>query len=173
MGGMDRTMENFKKSTIYQIYPKSFCDSNGDGIGDIPGIISKLDYIKSLGVDYIWSTPFFTSPLKDNGYDVADYREINPIFGTMGDVEELIAEAGKRGIGLMLDMVFNHTSTQHKWFQKALGGDREYLDYYIFRDGAEARRLPTGSPNSAAAHGNMCPALGNGTCTCLTGRRRT
>lgn len=132
-------MENFKKSVIYQIYPKSFCDSNGDGIGDIPGIISKLDYIKGLGVDYIWSTPFFTSPLKDNGYDVADYREINPIFGTMGDVEELIAKAGERGIGLMLDMVFNHTSTQHEWFQKALGGEEEYLDYYIFKEGKEGK----------------------------------
>ncbi|NBH83374.1 alpha,alpha-phosphotrehalase [bacterium C-53] len=128
-------MKDYKKSTIYQIYPKSFCDSNGDGIGDIRGIISKLDYIKSLGVDYIWSTPFFTSPLHDNGYDVENYREINPVFGTMEDVEELIAKAGERGIGIMLDMVFNHTSTQHEWFQKALKGDKTYMDYYIFKDG--------------------------------------
>lgn len=128
-------MKDYKKSTIYQIYPKSFCDSNGDGIGDIRGIISKLDYIKSLGVDYIWSTPFFTSPLHDNGYDVENYREINPVFGTMEDVEELIAKAGERGIGIMLDMVFNHTSTRHEWFQKALKGDKTYMDYYIFKDG--------------------------------------
>lgn len=128
-------MENFKESTIYQIYPKSFCDSNGDGIGDIRGIIEKLDYIKSLGVDYIWSTPFFVSPLNDNGYDVEDYKKINPLFGTMTDVEELIAKAEDRGMGLMLDMVFNHTSTQHEWFQKALSGDEEYMDYYIFKDG--------------------------------------
>lgn len=129
-------MNNFKKSTIYQIYPKSFYDSNGDGTGDIQGIIQKLDYIKSLGVDYIWSTPFFASPMNDNGYDVEDYRRINPLFGTMEDVEELIAKAGERGIGLMFDMVFNHTSTKHEWFRKALSGDRNYMDYYIFRDGS-------------------------------------
>lgn len=128
-------MADFKGSTIYQIYPKSFCDSNGDGIGDIRGIIEKLDYIKSLGVDYIWCTPFFVSPLHDNGYDVENYKKINPLFGTMEDVEKLIAEAEKRGIGLMFDMVFNHTSTRHEWFQKALSGDKEYMDYYIFKDG--------------------------------------
>lgn len=135
-------MGNFKKSTIYQIYPKSFCDSNGDGIGDIRGIISKLDYIKSLGVDYIWSTPFFVSPMNDNGYDVEDYKNINPVFGTMKDVDELIREAEKRGIGLMFDMVFNHTSTHHEWFKKALSGDKKYMDYYIFKDG-EADTPPT------------------------------
>lgn len=128
-------MADFRGSTIYQIYPKSFYDSNGDGIGDIRGIIEKLDYIKSLGVDYIWSTPFFVSPMNDNGYDVADYKNINQVFGTMEDVEELIAEAEERGMGLMFDMVFNHTSTQHEWFQKALSGNREYMDYYIFKDG--------------------------------------
>lgn len=128
-------MENFKDKVVYQVYPKSFCDSNGDGIGDIQGIISKLDYLKELGVDYIWSTPFFVSPQNDNGYDIADYRNIEPMFGTMEDVEELIAEADKRGIGMMFDMVFNHTSTNHEWFQKALAGDKKYQDYYIFKDG--------------------------------------
>ena len=116
-------MEGFKGSSIYQVYPKSFYDSNGDGIGDIRGITQKLDYIKSLGVDYIWSTPFFVSPMNDNGYDVEDYRNVNPVFGTMEDVEELISEAGKRGMGIMLDMVFNHTSTRHEWFRKALSGE--------------------------------------------------
>lgn len=135
-------MADFRGSTIYQIYPKSFYDSNGDGIGDIRGIIEKLDYIKSLGVDYIWSTPFFVSPLNDNGYDVADYKKINPLFGTMADIEELIAKAKERGIGLMFDMVFNHTSTQHEWFQKALSGDKEYMDYYIFKDG-DPKNPPT------------------------------
>lgn len=130
-------MANFSESTIYQIYPKSFYDSNGDGIGDIRGIIEKLDYIKSLGVDYIWSTPFFVSPLCDNGYDVEDYKKINPVFGTMEDVEELIQKAEERGMGLMFDMVFNHTSTQHEWFQKALAGNKEYMDYYIFKDGSQ------------------------------------
>lgn len=128
-------MNSFHDKAIYQIYPKSFCDSNGDGIGDINGITSKLDYLKDLGVDYIWSTPFFKSPQNDNGYDVADYLFIEPMFGTMEDVDRLIREADKRGIGLMFDMVFNHTSTSHEWFQKALAGDPKYQAYYIFKDG--------------------------------------
>ena len=128
-------MRDFTKSCVYQIYIKSFCDSNGDGIGDIPGITSKLDYIKSLGVDYIWITPFFRSPLNDNGYDVSDYRSIDPVFGTMEQLETLIAEADKRGIGLMLDMVFNHTSTEHEWFKRALAGEEKYINYYKFVDG--------------------------------------
>jgi len=127
-------MSDFRNSTVYQIYIKSFCDSNGDGIGDLGGIISRLDYLKSLGVDYLWITPFFLSPMKDNGYDVADYYSINPMFGTMDDADALIREAAARGIGLMFDMVFNHTSTDHEWFQKALTGDPTYMDYYIFRD---------------------------------------
>ncbi|MCR4744056.1 MAG: alpha,alpha-phosphotrehalase [Lachnospiraceae bacterium] len=135
-------MNSFKESTIYQIYPKSFYDSNGDGIGDIRGIIEKLDYIKSLGVDYIWTTPFFRSPMNDNGYDIADYLEINPDFGNMKDVEDLISAADERGIGIILDMVFNHTSTEHEWFRRALSGEKKYLDYYIFRDG-EADKTPT------------------------------
>ena len=128
-------MLNFKNKVIYQIYPKSFYDSNGDGIGDLNGVTQKLDYLKSLGVDYLWLTPFFKSPQRDNGYDVADYMSVDPMFGTMADAERLIREAGKRGIGLMLDMVFNHTSTAHAWFQRALAGEKEYQDYYIFRDG--------------------------------------
>lgn len=128
-------MNHFKDSVIYEIYPKSFCDSNHDGVGDIQGIIAKLDYLKDLGVDYVWSTPFFVSPQKDNGYDIADYKNIDPRFGTMEDVETLIREGEKRGIGFMFDMVFNHTSTSHEWFQKALAGDKTYQDYYIFKDG--------------------------------------
>ncbi len=128
-------MAQFRKQVVYQIYPRSFCDSNGDGIGDLPGITSKLNYLKDLGVDYLWLTPFFTSPQRDNGYDVADYCSVDPVFGTMADAEELISEAKKRGIGLMLDMVFNHTSTAHDWFQRALQGDPRYQAYYIFRDG--------------------------------------
>ncbi len=128
-------MHNFKSSCVYQIYIKSFCDSNGDGIGDIPGITGKLDYIKELGADHIWITPFFCSPLNDNGYDVSDYRDIDPVFGTMEQLEELIAEADKRGIGIMLDMVFNHTSTEHEWFKRALAGEEKYINYYKFADG--------------------------------------
>ena len=108
--------KDFRKSTVYQIYPKSFCDTNKDGLGDLRGVIGKLDYIKELGADYIWLTPFFVSPQNDNGYDVEDYYNIDPRYGTMADVEELIAEADKRGIGLMFDMGFNHVSTRHEWF---------------------------------------------------------
>lgn len=127
-------MNNFEDKVVYQIYIKSFCDSNGDGIGDLNGITSKLDYLKELGVDYLWITPFFNSPQKDNGYDVANYCSVDPMFGTMADAENLIAEADKRNIGIMFDMVFNHTSTEHEWFQKALAGDKKYQDYYIFKD---------------------------------------
>lgn len=135
-------MEAFMEKTVYQIYPKSFKDSDGDGIGDIKGIIEKLDYLKDLGVDYLWLTPTFVSPQNDNGYDVADYRSIDARFGTMEDLESLISESGKRGMGLMLDMVFNHTSTEHAWFQRALAGEKEYQDYYIFKDGTPDQ-LPT------------------------------
>lgn len=132
---------DFQKSTVYQIYPKSFYDTNGDGLGDLCGVIAKLDYIQQLGVDYIWLTPFFVSPQKDNGYDVEDYYNIDPRYGTMDDLEMLIREADKRGIRLMLDMVFNHTSSRNQWFQKALAGDPVYKDFYIFKDGK-----PNGAP---------------------------
>ena len=128
-------MSSFKDKVVYQIYPKSFRDADGDGIGDLRGIIEKLDYLSWLGIDYLWMTPFFVSPQRDNGYDIADYCSIDPRFGRMEDLEELIFQGEKRGIGIMLDMVFNHTSTEHKWFQKALAGEQKYQDYYIFKDG--------------------------------------
>lgn len=128
-------MKQFQNSTVYQIYPKSFCDTNGDGIGDLRGITEKLDYLYDLGVDYLWITPFFRSPQRDNGYDISNYREIEPMYGSMQDLDVLIARADSLGIGLMFDMVFNHTSTEHEWFQKALQGDKRYMNYYIFRDG--------------------------------------
>lgn len=134
---------DFRKSTVYQIYPKSFCDTNKDGLGDLRGVTSKLDYIKELGADYIWLTPFFVSPQNDNGYDVEDYYNIDPSYGTMDDVEELIAEAGKREIGLMFDMVFNHVSTRHEWFRKAMEGDPYYKDFFFFRKGKENGEPPT------------------------------
>ena len=128
-------MYDFRKSVVYQCYFKSFFDSDGDGVGDLGGVTAKLDYLKTLGVDYIWLNPFFPSPQRDNGYDVADYCAVDPRFGTMADFETLSQEAAKRGIRLMLDMVFNHTSTEHEWFQKALAGDKEYEDFYIWREG--------------------------------------
>ena len=128
-------MFDFRKSVVYQCYFKSFFDSDGDGVGDLGGVTAKLDYLQKLGVDYIWLNPFFPSPQRDNGYDVADYCAVDPRFGTMGDFETLSQEAAKRGIRLMLDMVFNHTSTEHEWFQKAMAGDKEYEDFYIWREG--------------------------------------
>ena len=122
------TQTDLGGKVVYQIYVKSFQDSNGDGIGDIPGITSRLDYLSDLGVDYLWLTPIYPSPQRDNGYDVADYRAINPEYGTMQDFETLCAEAEKRGIRIMLDMVFNHTSTDHEWFRRALAGEQKYLD---------------------------------------------
>lgn len=135
-------MADFSNKVVYQIYPKSFRDTNGDGFGDIPGIIEKLDYLQGLGVDYLWLTPFFPSPQNDNGYDVADYCAVDSRFGTMADLEELIRQGEKRGIGLMLDMVFNHTSTEHIWFQKALMGEEKYQKYYIFKEG-KPNQAPT------------------------------
>lgn len=135
-------MKDFKSSVVYQIYPKSFNDSNGDGIGDLNGVIEKLDYLKELGIDYIWLTPFYISPQKDNGYDVADYYNIEPMFGTMEDFQNLIKEAEKRSIGIMLDMVFNHTSTKHQWFKNALKGEEKYKNFYIFKEGKK-EKAPT------------------------------
>ena len=135
-------MTNFKDKVVYQIYPKSFQDSNGDGFGDLKGVTQRLDYLQKLGVDYLWLTPFFISPQNDNGYDVTDYRKIDPRYGTMEDLDELIREADARKIGLMLDMVFNHTSTEHIWFQKALEGDEKYQNYYIFKEGTPDK-IPT------------------------------
>lgn len=136
-------MKDFRKSTVYQIYPRSFYDTNGDGFGDLKGVTEKLDYLKELGVDYIWITPFFVSPQYDNGYDVEDYYNIDPRYGTMDDFEELSREAGKREIKLMLDMVFNHTSSNHEWFRKALAGDEKYKSYYIFKKGKKDGSAPT------------------------------
>ena len=116
---------------VYQIYPKSFYDSNGDGIGDVPGIIEKLDYLKNLGVDIIWISPIYVSPCADQGYDVADYCGIDPQFGTMEDVERLIAEAKKRDMYIVMDLVVNHCSDEHEWFQKAIADpDGEYGSYF-------------------------------------------
>ncbi len=121
----------------YEIYVKSFYDSNGDGIGDLNGIREKLYHLEDLGINYIWLTPIYISPQKDNGYDVENYYEINPDYGTMQDFANLVSEANKRGIHIMLDMVLNHTSTNHKWFQKALKGEKKFQDYYIFKDSSK------------------------------------
>lgn len=130
-----QTMSWWKNSVVYQIYPQSYQDSNHDGMGDLAGIISRLDYLEKLGVDVIWLSPVYQSPLDDNGYDISDYQAINPIYGTMDDMDCLIAEAKKRNIGIVMDLVVNHTSDEHEWFLEAKKGkENPYRDYYIWRD---------------------------------------
>lgn len=128
-------MKWWQNAVVYQVYPRSFQDSNGDGIGDIPGITSRLDYLKELGIDAIWLSPVYASPNDDNGYDISDYEAIHPEFGTMEDMDELIEEGQKRGIRIVMDLVVNHTSDEHNWFVEARKSeDNAYRDYYIWRD---------------------------------------
>ena len=128
----------WQSAVIYQVYPRSFQDSNGDGIGDLPGLIERLDYLQELGIDAIWLSPVCKSPQADNGYDISDYRDIDPMFGTLEDMDRLIAEGKKRGIGIILDLVLNHTSDEHPWFLAAKKSrDDPYHDYYVWRDGEE------------------------------------
>ncbi|SHF66312.1 trehalose-6-phosphate hydrolase [Vibrio gazogenes DSM 21264] len=134
----------WKTATVYQIYPKSFCDTSGTGTGDLQGVISKLDYLAGLGIEVIWLTPVYPSPMVDNGYDICDYYDIHPEFGTLSDFERLLAEAHRRDIRVMMDIVVNHTSTAHPWFQDALGNlSSPYRDYYIWRPAKEG-----GVPNN-------------------------
>lgn len=130
----------WKQKIIYQIYPMSFCDSNGDGIGDLPGIISRLDYLQRLGVGALWLSPVYPSPNKDNGYDISDYCEIHPIYGTLADMDRLIAEAKKRDIRIIMDLVINHTSDRHEWFQKSRRLEEPYTDFYIWRKGEKGKK---------------------------------
>ncbi|GAF13220.1 trehalose-6-phosphate hydrolase [Bacillus sp. JCM 19045] len=136
-------MEWWRKSTVYQIYPKSFNDTTGNGVGDLEGIIEKLDYLKNLGIDVIWLTPVYASPQNDNGYDIADYYAIHEEYGTMADFDRLLEETHKRGMKLIMDLVVNHTSTEHAWFQNAkLSKDATYRDFYIWKDAREGD-IPT------------------------------
>lgn len=134
--------------------------------------MEKLDYLKTLGVDYLWLTPFFLSPQNDNGYDIQDYCQIDPLFGTMEDLDRLTTKAGELGMGLMFDMVFNHTSTSHEWFQKALNGDKKFQDYYSLRKGLRVIRRLTGSQSLAAVHGNIRRKWGNITFIYMTRPRQ-
>lgn len=130
----------WQERVVYQIYPRSFNDSNGDGIGDINGIIEKLDYIKSLGIGIIWLSPVYSSPNEDNGYDISDYRDINKEYGTMADMEVLIKEASKRDIKIIMDLVINHTSKEHEWFKKSRDKNSPYRDYYYWRKGKNGKK---------------------------------
>jgi len=130
----------YREAVVYQVYPLSFMDSNNDGMGDIPGIISKLDYIKDLGATAVWFSPLYASPWRDYGYDISDYRAIHPAFGTMEDFDMLVAECHRRGLRIIMDAVFNHTSNQHAWFRAALADEHSpYRDYYIIRRGRKVK----------------------------------
>ena len=153
----------WRDAVIYQIYVRSFADGNGDGVGDLPGITSRLEAVRDLGVDAIWVTPFYASPLRDGGYDIADYTAVLPEFGTLPDFQELVSQAHARGIRVVTDLVMNHTSDQHPWFQ-ASRADPEgpYGDFYVWRDDSagypDARRPTTGFSSAALAAGMPTPA---------------
>ncbi len=136
LNGVVNMKENWwQKTVVYQIYPRSFMDANGDGVGDLQGIISKLDYLEKLGIGAIWLSPVYQSPMDDNGYDISDYQAIADVFGTMADMDELLMEAKKRNIQIVMDLVVNHTSDEHKWFVEARKSkDNAYRDYYIWAD---------------------------------------
>jgi len=143
-GAMELTREWWHGSVAYQIYPKSFMDSNGDGIGDLRGIIGKLDYLSDLGINLLWLSPAYPSPLADEGYDISDYYGVNPLFGTLADMDELIAEGKKRGIRLILDLVVNHCSDEHAWFQEALRNpESPYRDFFYLADSKPDGTAPT------------------------------
>jgi len=146
---MENQQSWWKEAIAYQIYPKSFFDSNGDGIGDIPGITAKLDYLNNLGVNLLWLNPIYRSPDDDNGYDISDYQAINPQYGTMMDFERLLHEAHRRNMKIIMDLVINHTSDEHPWFiESRKSQDNPYRDYYIWRDGKEGG----GAPNNWGSH---------------------
>jgi glycosidase len=160
----------WRTAVIYQIYIRSFADGDGDGIGDLAGIRSRLPYLRDLGADAIWITPFYPSPMADGGYDVADYRDIEPLFGTLADADAMIAEAPRLGLRVIIDIVPNHSSDQHRWFQAALaaGPGSPERQRYVFRPGRGSTaswRRPTGSRPSAGRPGPGCPTA-SGTSTC-------
>ena len=133
----------WKEAVIYQIYPRSFMDSNADGIGDLQGIISRLDYLKYLGIDVIWLSPVYESPNDDNGYDISNYKAIMQEFGTMQDFDELLNQAHARGIRIVMDLVVNHTSDEHPWFiESRKSKDNPFRDYYIWRNGKDEKTPP-------------------------------
>lgn len=125
----------FKEMSLYQIWPRSFCDGNGDGIGDLKGVLSKLEYIKSLGADAIWFSPLYVSPQADYGYDIADYKNINPEYGTLDDFRQVLERAHALGMRVIMDLVINHTSDKHEWFVKSCQRIEPYTDFYIWRKG--------------------------------------
>jgi len=151
----------WKKATIYQVYPRSFQDTNADGIGDLPGIIQRLDYLAFLGIEAIWLSPVYQSPNEDNGYDISDYQAIDPEYGTMKDMDTLIEEAKKRNIKIIMDLVVNHTSSEHPWFQSALHNPKsEFHDFYVWRKDVDGRPPNTLQSNFGGSAWTLVPELG-------------
>lgn len=166
----------WSNAVVYQIYPRSFQDTNGDGLGDLKGITSRLDYLADLGVDVLWLSPVYKSPQDDNGYDISDYQDIDPLFGTLDDMDELLAEAHKRGLKIVMDLVVNHTSDEHAWFEASKNKDDEHADWYWWRPArpgtTPASPAPSpisGAPTLAAPHGNTAPSVAN--TSCISSRR--
>lgn len=157
----------WKKSVVYQIYPRSFMDSNGDGIGDINGIVEKLDYLKELGVDVLWLSPVYKSPNDDNGYDISDYQDIMDDFGTLSDFDRMLQEAHKRGLKIMMDLVVNHTSDEHPWFvESRKSKDNPYRDYYIWKDPVNGKEPNNWGACFEALPGNLTNIQECITCIC-------
>ena len=161
----------WQRGVIYHIYPRSFMDSDGDGVGDLPGVLARLDHLTWLGVDALWLSPVYPSPMADFGYDVSDYTGVDPLFGTLDDLDRLVAAAHQRGLRVLLDWVPNHTSDQHPWFQASRSSrDDPRRDWYVWRDpGPAAARPATGSTTPAAAPG----AGTSGPASTTTGRSPT
>ena len=159
----------WSNAVVYQIYPRSFQDTNGDGFGDLKGITSRLDYLADLGVDVLWLSPVYKSPQDDNGYDISDYQDIDPLFGTLDDMDELLAEAHKRGLKIVMDLVVNHTSDEHAWFEASKNKDDEHADWYWWRPARPAPSPISGAPTLAAPHGNTAPSVAN--TSCISSRR--
>ena len=154
----------WKSAVVYQIYPRSFADSNGDGIGDLPGITARLDHLAELGVDAVWLSPIYRSPQDDNGYDISDYQDVDPMFGTLADLDALIAAAHARGIKIVMDLVVNHTSDEHPWFVESRVLDRQPQARLVRLAAATART--TGSRSSPAPPGSTTRSPTSTTCTC-------
>lgn len=160
-------MQWWKERVFYQIYPRSFQDSNGDGIGDIPGILSRLDYLKELGIGAVWLCPVYDSPNADMGYDIRDYGKIMAEFGTMADFDRLLEEMHRRDIKLIMDLVVNHTSDEHTWFiESRKGKESPYRDYYLWRDGKTGGSPITGRASLHRLRGASMRRAGSGICIC-------
>ena len=146
--GLQAEKDWWEHGVFYQIYPRSFKDSNGDGVGDIKGIIQKLDHLVDLGVDGVWLSPVFKSPMADFGYDISDFRLVDPVFGTNDDLAELVKIANTKGIKIILDFVPNHTSDEHEWFKKSVKNETGYRDYYIWKNGKKVNETTEAKPNN-------------------------